>query len=433
MVERGIPGKSDTPDLVKREVIRSEEFPTDPEERLAAVLAGFANSEAKAITLLLLRKGPKDQSELWRDFIGVTDGRWRLGHSTPKAYCHWSLVPIGMVAEELFLSMGALEWTVGYTVTEAGKHYGQPIAAFLLRKAIEYGHSFYPVFGPTNSPGTSRIPLRRAKILEAIVRSSNALRTTDFEDLVSLKKHVVGGHLRALDKAGLIRYTSIDTEKAGYARYQWRPETDPNNVERVKHYSRLTPKVAQVLALEERPMSREDVQSALQNLSPGKTYAEATISRILCGLHTQGLVDAQFQGGKKQSEIELLKKGKRVYQEVLLPIKDALNDGPALREMRNFLSNWPSFAPEAASLYKEASPQIRKEPSSVWQKRILSLLTFHSQGLRPNEIYEELRSVASSPSQISNHLRHLHKQGLLAKRKEGRAVCYYLPTPPQSS
>jgi len=426
MVERYIPEKRTT---TEREIIRSEEFPKNPEERLAAILAGFANSETKAITLLLLEEGPKTPSDLWQEFLDSTDRCWKLHHEAPKAYCTKSLVPIGMVAEELFMSMGVLEFTVGYTVTEAGKHYGQPIAAFLLKKAVEYKQSFYPIFGPTHSCGTSRAPFRRAKILEFIVQSPDPLRVIDIENLSFLKRNVVGRHLQALDEAGLIRYYSVDTEESGFARYQWQPKSRFEEVKPVWHFSWLTPQVAQILAQEKKAMNRQDVQEILQGLFPEKIFNESIISSILCGLYEQGLVSARFQGGKRQSEIKLLEKGEQVYQEILLPIREALNDGPTLEKMRSLLPNWRLSASEAASLYKEASPWARKEPSSVWQRRILGLLKVHPGGLRPKEVASALDNFA--PPRAYFHLSRLYRQGLVERKKEGRATRYFLVEKPQ--
>jgi len=432
MIEKAIPGKTDAQALVERKIVRSEEFPSDPKERLAAVLAGFANREAKAVTLLLLRDYPKGGQDLWQEFLEVTDNRWMIGWNGPKGYCRDSLIPVGMVAEELFLSMGTLEFTLGYTTTEAGEHYGKPIAAFLLRKAVEYGYSFFPIFGSTCSTGASRAPSNRAKILELLVQNPVHLRTADITSLLGFEERTLAGqHLRALDKAGLISYSAVGAEESGYASFQWRPGKKlKEEVIDLGHYPLLTRDIARILASKGEPMNREDLQKALPKSFRGKIRSLSNISEVLnCLLH-QGFAIARFRG-EKHSEIKLLEKGERFYQEVIWPIKEALSDGPGLAEMRALMTGWPNFAPEAVRLYKEVSPHAQGKSRAVWQRKIFGLLELRPDGLRPKEISDSLSDL-SHPRAISL-LNEFFRDGLVRKRKEGRAVYYCLPTLSQSS
>jgi predicted HTH transcriptional regulator len=111
-----------------------------------------------------------------------------------------------MVAKEEILSDGDITLQTGYRLTGAGLHYGLPIAAFSLVFAVNNNLSLYSVLGPTTSPGDSRSPRNRIKIIEAL--ASNEKTTTEFFRESLLDNQSVRNHLIQLRKIGILDFDS---------------------------------------------------------------------------------------------------------------------------------------------------------------------------------------------------------------------------------
>lgn len=92
-----------------------------PDEELGDLLAALGNHEAKAITLGLMKPGIiYTNLDLYHAIIeaqGQNPG-WIINRMGPFAYCHNSLAPIGLVAQEVTMA-GGLE-RIGYMKTEKG-------------------------------------------------------------------------------------------------------------------------------------------------------------------------------------------------------------------------------------------------------------------------------------------------------------------------
>src|SRR3989338_52028 len=106
--------------ISERRLVRTEDFPNDQEERMAAILGGVVNTEPKSITTALLRRTAQSCYELGRSFTDVTNGIWRIDNKSFTNYCRQSLIPIGMVTEEELLYLGYANWRSAFSLSEAG-------------------------------------------------------------------------------------------------------------------------------------------------------------------------------------------------------------------------------------------------------------------------------------------------------------------------
>ena len=132
-------------------------FPQDLEGRLNAVL-NVINTELKSVTLLHLDDTPAEASEIKariRETIGM--GYLPIEHAF-ESYCHKTLFPIGTVAEEIIKRETDELVYPAYSLTEAGKRYGRPIAALALKYAVENKQSLFEILGSTISSGKTRAP-----------------------------------------------------------------------------------------------------------------------------------------------------------------------------------------------------------------------------------------------------------------------------------
>lgn len=156
-------------------------FPTDTKGRLNAIL-NVVNTELKTIALLHLGDSPIDRHDLkrkMRETVGY--GVYLPGPSRNlEAYCHQTFYPIGAVAEETILRDTGDETYFGYCLTDAGKKYGLPVAAFTLDYVVRNGKSMFTILGSTSTPsGRKRAPLSRINILQEL-RGGHS-RVTDLE------------------------------------------------------------------------------------------------------------------------------------------------------------------------------------------------------------------------------------------------------------
>jgi hypothetical protein len=129
-------------------------FPADLEGRLNAIL-NVTNLELKTITFLHLDSRAASRTEL-KARVRRTTGQGIYLPSNFECYCRKSLYPIGCVAEERVLEETDNTISSGYSLTEAGRKYGLPIAAFSLAYAVDNNQSLFSILGSTNSPRSRR-------------------------------------------------------------------------------------------------------------------------------------------------------------------------------------------------------------------------------------------------------------------------------------
>ena len=198
--------------LVDRTV---HDFPENEEVRLEAVL-NSVNSELKQAVVLALNGFPASPTDIWRRIERQTTVQLPGIHVMGE-YCNQSLVNIGLVASEEYnrLLIPGLA-RKQFVISEAGSKYGQPLAAYSLKFAVDNNISLYSVLSSTHSKGDSRAPYNRVRVLEAVRDGASTIPEIAGTGL-RLKNlgSVISKQIAQLAKLGLINYQSTGPNKDG--------------------------------------------------------------------------------------------------------------------------------------------------------------------------------------------------------------------------
>src|SRR3990167_7798697 len=163
---------------------------------------------------------PMTAGELYGEFLRATNRVWITSNTIQAQYARTTLSPIGLVAQEDFITYGSSEYVTGYRTTDAGEKYGKPIATFLLQKSSEIPQSLLQIFGLTSkSGGETRSVLNITKILDFLnSKAEDYHLEIDVASQLNLGHQIVGRHLERLRRLGLVEYSSTSNEVTG-ARY----------------------------------------------------------------------------------------------------------------------------------------------------------------------------------------------------------------------
>ena len=404
---------------VEREII-SREFPKNLEERLEAILSSV-NTEYKSVTLgILLDDSWKTGNDIRNAAESYVNPVTNIipSDTSFKAYCTFTFIPIGAVAEERIKGRIPVSY---YKLTEDGEKYGKPIAQFSLRTAVDYKLSMYEIFGSTPSPGKTRSPFNTAKILFELEKEDN-LRRVDLANECGLIDMAVSQHLLRLKNIGFVNYDSVSGEESGWSKYEWIKGKNLENIKPVCKLPTLTKKVAN-------KMKKLEI-SDCNELAEVLDYKHPEdISKILSGLEKQGFVKKvkfkgrEFKFGEKQSEASITEKGRKFVYEFLELVCQALGEDDfdgIYQEIEIFddPSITSDYISRGFSLYKEVCPAYKRKSKEDNESRILQILK--NQKLRRKEINEALGK------DVTIYLRELIKRGEIKKEREGSAVYYSL-------
>lgn len=194
--------------IAGREVSKRTETITD--NGIADLIGAFGNSEAKAITLLVLSDGePHTRGELKTAVTSMQGGKncgWDIDSANLDAYCSQRMEKVGLVDQD-----DGPPRT--YIISQYGAEVAVPLAGLLLDFSLKHPEiSLYELFGPANT--TSRLdkrsPLTRLRILRALANIDSDTRKKDLMDLIHDEKdvHIIGLHLRSLDKSRIVKYNA---------------------------------------------------------------------------------------------------------------------------------------------------------------------------------------------------------------------------------
>lgn len=403
------------------EVIERKEnpFPDDLEGRLNAVL-NVVNTELKTVTLLHLDDVPAEGSEI-RARIRETVGQIGYLPETNcfKQYCHQTFFPIGTVAEETVRRENIEAVYPAYSLTEAGKRYGLPIAALALKFAVENQQSLFEILGSTSSSGKTRAPLNRVRILKLLAERESAT-VTDLADEADLDNPSVLFSLRGLGEAGFVEYFSIGeiAKGKGIIHYTFINGADIGKVKQVSTYKSSTKKAVKLLK-QRRTITLPEAAAFLH-------VSYRTLAPAYSGLVKQGFAKREhgFVGGKKQSKARITNKGLK-FLEFESSIEKILSGEIPKREAREIylevVNNlaYGKMTRKAIGLYRKISPAINRNSSEERCEQIRELLT-RNPGLRAVEINKLLGCEGFY------HLTPLIKTRVLRKEKNGKETRYYV-------
>src|SRR3989344_6122040 len=222
------------------QVINEEKpFPDDLEGRLAAVV-NAVNTEFKTISLLHLDDVPADKGEIRRR-LRETVGRKYLPKGRAFGGYGNTFYDVALVAKQTVVRDEGDIQSIGYSLTEAGRKFGLPIANSTLRYAVDTHRSMFHVLGPTNSRGNSRAPYNRIKILEELRKV--ILRERDLVAILGLTSSDIQEHLLRLQKIGFVQFESVGSKTKGKFLWRWKGNNEVD-VRTVNRRNSTTKKVA---------------------------------------------------------------------------------------------------------------------------------------------------------------------------------------------
>jgi len=413
----------ETPAITKKET----DFPKDTAGRMDAIIGSF-NIPLRASTLLVAgtQENPTVYS-LTKSLCGLLLGS-EMGYIDKTAvtqYC-LSLCKAGFLREE----------SGNFYLTDAGKKYGMPAAAYTLLYQVDHGFSLYPIFGISNSKNKERkSPWTRAKVLKSL--ESGPKREADI--ISEGFPHSVAKSFERLATAGAIEYSSV-TPQTYKTQVEYKlPESHPSlselelkgdpRPELLKEVAKTTlilkDKNVPITAINLLQHLPRELRARWDNL-----VLQGEISRAFSELTRQGFLDRGiFKGGEIQSNATLSEKGRSTLS-LIHALEEACQDGPALQEFQNVilpqvLRSLGVITRETADLYYPHSVSFLLREGG--KKRLGDLQEAlgkaTQEGLTQYDIAKEL---GANPYTVGKDLRFLVKAGNIVRVKRNN-VFYYLP------
>ncbi|MBI2499156.1 hypothetical protein HYV88_02845 [Candidatus Woesearchaeota archaeon] len=402
------------------EIISHEERPFPPVEDLEGRLNSvfnIVNTELKSATLLVLDDSPAEASEIRARVREVAGTGYLPRPSVFGDYCHHTLFPISVVAEETVRREGVEDICLAYSLTEAGKRYGRPVVSLALQYAVENNLSLYQVLGPTGTRGKIRSPLARIKILKQLNKKGE-LRRIDLDNETGLNSTQVATN--ELGRIGFIDYSSTgESQKGkGIIVYRWIAGTNHDEVKPVNWQKDLTERAAELLR-DRKAITIPEANELLNQRNPN------IISHIYSGLVKQGFAirEEGFTGRKFQSRATLREEARSFLEfenQVEKILIHQLSEQDAQDIYLEFIAK-PSYREvlrRAIEIYRRVSPHLTQKPFEILKEEILELLR-KSPGMRPSEMKRTHKN-------IQPNLTGLVKSGTIRVEKQGREARYYV-------
>ncbi len=409
---------------------RPREFPTDPEQRLEALLS-VGNTEPKQVLSLLLSDAPQSVEALRNQFISLIEGvqykgrQWMPHGITIENYLVDSLDQIGFIA---FPVIGASR--IGYARTQAGRDYGQPVMAFMLNMANRLGMSMYQLLGKTATPGDSRATYNRFRTLEFLLsqhKNSKETREVDIVNLLNLGNTSVKVYLNALKKIGIVEWDSIDPELKGQIFYRWKEGKNPDEVPKYSTAKTLTQEVA-VYLYRNRECNNIAIVKHLRTKRHYKKWVYSilmrNVSSILSHLERHSFAESDYTGAKVQSHINLVRGKADFVEEFTSKLRNAANGGAELRAMEQLYSSYVADHDtlmrdsRVVGFYVDVSPQLNQPTSEEAQIAILDYLLRNGES-RLRDIKKKFRFDI-----VNTRLPDMIKSGMVVLRKERNKSFY---------
>jgi hypothetical protein len=389
-------------------------FPEDPNERFEAIFAAIGNSEAKCLSLLCLEPYFMTVTDIKNRAEGATNGVWKRKQATYLSHLETTLQDIGLVVEADFIPYGSLKYTTGFRASEAGLKFGQPIAAFLLQKSSDFPHSLGELFSTTAKTGELRPIIRAVKILEYLYGLDGY--STDLEIMSVVGGKDMSGPLNRLGDVGLIEHESVNTEKTRQVQYSLTERANDIPIKTAYRLPTLTNQIAEIML----DLKTADYLTVTKELETrfGKIVKRANVNGVISGLCTQGILSSDYRGARRMSKSRITTEGKRLLEEVIFPIKQALSlDGEELLESWRKI-DWRKYAVIGLQRNRETPTNLKRKSIQSWASDVLELV-IADPGIRGIEIQRKINRISF------DILRVLLDEGRIKKVKKGREARFY--------
>ncbi len=419
------------------EELRSQkktEFPTDPEKRFEAIISSIGNNAGKQITFLSIPSVPGANITRWElhtAFVENSGGVWRTTSSLQRDHARRSLIPIGMVAEESVIRDGSNTEIVGFTKTEAGREYGDPISKFLLKYASEHNISLEKILGTTGSNQDSRAPYNRARILEYLSERKDDphIRIVDISDFLECKNPaLVTNSLRELQEEGLVIFDSVDQENTkGKYMYTLTPVFE--GAARLQHNAIPHPVLDAIKTLQASGSTEFEIDTVFSEIQKNDSnYKRERVRAVIAELARNNyLKRGKFEGSKIKSAVRILQEGFEFVNEVIIPLRTSLTDTPEGKALRDEWRNidWQKYAPNALQIHKENSRKANMTDSTVLQNAIREIIS-QNPGIRTNEMKNRIKELGLPYKGVTRLSSSLLQIGELRRETQGRASMWYI-------
>lgn len=414
-----IPHRSLSRLLIER---TGRKFPQNPEARTETMLHCM-NGELKQAVLLAVGKDPLTSTGIRKCLVQLTDAPLP-GNRTFYDYCAQTLTPAGLLIHELYGKGWGARYSC-FTLSKAGERYGQPIAAFSLRYAVDHNVSLYDLFGPTSSSGGTRAPYNRARIIELLAQGCT--RIVDLEKHLGLAHTDIYYHLKHLRARAFVRFASLRPEP-GRKTYRWVKGRRPEEAKTVDMRRRLTAEVASWLQRHKvgtrRQIAREVNCEGLQD-----------VSKVLVGLEKQGLAQTQF-ASTDRSVVELGERS-QIILDYVQAVRSGLMDKSRLPEMTRLLQEFKSdpvlltrYVDAAVELYRATSPGLNRRTAPEREALLVrSVSSFQKKYRRWPRRSEMTERLGWNHGTIGIYLNSLLRQGRLVRQRGRSSVRYRLTRP----
>lgn len=415
-------------------VAEKHEFPSDPKERYEAILSSIANHAGKQITLLSIPSIPGTfitGKELHRAFLQNSGGVWKTADRVQTEHVKKSLIPIGMIAEEVGFKKGLQEEAVGFTQTRAGKEYGAPIAKFLLKYATDNNLSLEKVFGTTLSKTDSRAPYNRARLLEYLAerRNDSGIRMVDITSIFGFSDNVVSAALTSLQEEGLVLFDSVSAENSK-VKFNYSVNPDFKDIPQSTHGYNIKPALEAISSLVNNGISEFSIDTVLTAIQKKDPNCERRVVRNLVLDLVRGgyLTRGEFKGGHNLSVVTILQEGEKFVKEALAPLRLSLTDTPEGEALRNEWRNiaWEDYAPKALERHKELSKKGNLTSSSTSLAKINEII-LENPGIRTGEIKRILKESSLPYKTINMYVNKLVENGSIRRTKESSVLTRWFP------
>jgi DNA-binding MarR family transcriptional regulator len=402
------------------------DFPRHPEARLETLLRCM-NGELKQAMLLVLDKDPLTGNGIWRGLSELT----RSTLPTPgtfRDYCVQTLTPAGLLIHELFGKGWGARYNC-FSLSKAGERYGQPVAAFSLKYAVDHNLSLYDLFGPTFSAGDSRAPHNRARIIELLAEGCR--RTVELEERLGLSHTDINYHLKHLQARGFVRFRSLRSEP-GMKTYQWIKGRRPKEAKTVGTRRQLTGAVAQWLYKHKAGNHHHKAGNHHQIAREVNCTTFNDMSKVLVGLARQGFAQTQF-ASTHRSAVALGVRG-HIMLDYVQSVRSAVEGRAALGQMSTVLDEFrgdrkrlTTYLDAAVDLYRAIAPGLNRRVSKDREAELVRLVKAfqekHEKGPRPSQMVE---SLGWNHGTLQIHVNSLIRKGRLIKQREKAGVRYVL-------
>lgn len=413
------------------------------DEQLGNLIAAVGNHEAKAVTLLVMRRRMIYTGEELHQAVLEAQGTlpgWRIHHQAPFKYCERSLSPIGLVAREV---VDPNLNTYGYVRTEHGEQIGVPLSGLLLDFSRRYDNvSLNQIFGATQSTSPikevsgqeenieyrKRSPIIRFRIFGKLTTTELPIRETDLAESIGEKRDYVRNHLHQLARQKIITYESVKRDQP-YALYKASSQAPDNPPPRFARYTFLTQEVHQLLS--DHPARSWTAPEIADFFISKERYEEKhragliqSIAHILPHLKRHGYLEPPKISLSNKSLIDLTHQQRTTLTDlvnILNGFKDQSSEvvERGRKVASRFISN-PNAVAEVMIKAREYSPLVNKYPSEELELIILSIIQNNTDitAVQIRDILEEKYEKKVVVARVKQLIKSLKDQGLIVGSKE---------------